>query len=88
MPHPLVILLVGANLLTFGLFAWDKRAARLRRRRVPESRLLLSSLLAGGLPTWLYMSLLRHKTRKRSFVIKQALVTLLDVGLLYFWSAR
>jgi uncharacterized membrane protein YsdA (DUF1294 family) len=55
------------NLVAFGLFGWDKRAAGNQRRRVPEARLLWCCLLGGFVGGWMAMSLFRHKTRKRSF---------------------
>lgn len=61
---------IGASLVTAGLYAWDKRAAKRDRPRVPEKTLLAWSLV-GGWPGGLVASRwLRHKTQKRSFRIR------------------
>lgn len=59
----------GASIITYGAYARDKTAARNAGRRTPESTLHLMSL-AGGWPGALIAQvLLRHKTRKPSFLI-------------------
>lgn len=69
--------------------AWtrDKSAARRRTRRTPE-RTLLALALVGGFPgAWLASRVVRHKTRKQSFlwafrgrVLGHALVVVAAVG--------
>jgi uncharacterized membrane protein YsdA (DUF1294 family) len=56
--------LVGINLSTFLLFAYDKRAAMQGRLRVPERVLLTVALLGGAIAALLAMVILRHKTIK------------------------
>jgi len=66
--HLLALLLyVAASVSAFMVFAWDKHAAIRGRRRVPEARLHLLSLLGGWPGAWLAQMLLRHKTQKRGF---------------------
>ena len=56
-----------ASVTTFGMYAWDKRQARLHRWRTPEATLHLLAL-AGGFPGALAARrLLRHKTQKLAF---------------------
>jgi uncharacterized membrane protein YsdA (DUF1294 family) len=63
------------NLITFGIYAWDKKIAvgngrttgLKRKRRIPEWQLHLCSLLGGWLGAFLAMRILRHKTQKPSF---------------------
>lgn len=74
--------------LTFVVYAIDKRAARLGRRRVPERRLHLLALLGGWPGAWLGMSLLRHKRRKGPFVRVTFAITLAHVALLVWLVAR
>lgn len=64
----LIAALIALNLYAFGLFAWDKRAARLGRRRISENMLLGVALAGGSLGARLAQQWLRHKSSKRSFV--------------------
>ena len=75
-----LVVLALANLFAFVLVWWDKRAARLDRRRVPEARLILP-VAFGGLPgVLLGMRTFRHKTVKRSFQLKLAAATVVWVA--------
>ena len=55
------------SVVAFVLYAWDKRAAKRRRRRVPERVLHLVALSGGWPGAPLGQRLLRHKTAKASF---------------------
>lgn len=67
------------NAATFAAFAFDKRAAERRTRRVPEAR-LLGLAFAGGSPAALVAQhLLRHKTRKEPFRTRLWLIAGLQV---------
>lgn len=69
------------TVVTFLAYARDKRAAQTGGRRTPERALFALDLAGGFLGGWLAMSLLRHKTRHRSFKVVQSVATLLWVGL-------
>jgi uncharacterized membrane protein YsdA (DUF1294 family) len=64
---PLAALAVAYNALVFGVYWWDKRAARNGSWRVRESTLLLMAFTAGGPGALAAQRLLRHKTRKPPF---------------------
>lgn len=68
--------------ITFCVYAWDKRRARVGGWRVPEQTLQLLALLAGWPGAHLARALLRHKTRKRGFTFLLWLITLLHVALI------
>ncbi len=88
---PLIIVLVAINAATFVLFAWDKRQSRVRGQRVRESTLLWASLLGGSTGAALAMKLVRHKTRKRSFLVRYFAIVafqVLALGALIFFSGR
>ena len=60
----LALYLLCINLAAFAAMGWDKRCAkRPGRRRVPEKRLFLLSLLGGALGGTMGMFLFHHKTR-------------------------
>ena len=73
MPDSLLPIAIAAaylglvNLLTYTLFAFDKRRARVRGRRVSESNLLLWSAVGGTPAAKLAQRRLRHKTVKQPF---------------------
>ena len=56
------------NLLSFFLFAFDKRRSKRGERRISEKNLLVTGLF-GGAGAFLAMSLYRHKIRKPKFFL-------------------
>ncbi|SHF37564.1 Uncharacterized membrane protein YsdA, DUF1294 family [Litoreibacter ascidiaceicola] len=73
MPDSLLPMAIAAaylalvNLVTYILFAFDKRRARVRGRRISESNLLLWSAVGGTPAAKLAQKRLRHKTVKQPF---------------------
>ena len=59
----------GVSIITYGVYALDKMAAQNAGRRMPESTLHLMSLVGGWPGPLIAQVLLRHKTRKPSFLI-------------------
>jgi len=55
------------NALTYWMYAQDKEAALLGKRRVPEQTLHILSFLGGWPTAWLAQEKLRHKTQKQPF---------------------
>ncbi|MEZ5100310.1 MAG: DUF1294 domain-containing protein [Thermoleophilia bacterium] len=76
-----LVVLALLNVGSFALFAHDKRRARTGGRRVPESTLVLSGLISGTIGAWAGVRLLRHKTRKPSFLLRLALASVVDAAL-------
>ena len=59
----------GVNLLLFILMGMDKRAARRKKWRIPERRLLTLGIIGGGLGGILGMIVFHHKTHRIYFTI-------------------
>ncbi len=74
--------LAAVNLVTAGLYAYDKLAARRGWRRIRERTLQLGCWLGGAIGAWLVFLGLRYKTRRRSFWVVQSLATVLWAGAL------
>lgn len=80
----LLIWMVVLSALAFALYGWDKAAAKLRRRRIPEAALLGCALLGGGAGAALGMALFHHKTRKGAFRYGVPLTLCAQAGILAF----
>ena len=81
-PIPLLLIAcVAANLAVLVLYAADKRRARLRRRRISERTLLLSTL-AGPFGALAGMLVFHHKTRKLRFIVAVPLVMALHAAVI------
>jgi uncharacterized membrane protein YsdA (DUF1294 family) len=59
----------GASIMTYGCYSRDKTAAQNADRRIPEATLQLMSLVGGWPGALIAQVLLRHKTRKPSFLV-------------------
>jgi uncharacterized membrane protein YsdA (DUF1294 family) len=81
----LLIGVIGANLLAFGLFAVDKRAALKGDQRIPENTLLLVSLLGGSPCAFAAQQLFHHKTRKQPFLTRFWMVVAFQAVLALGW---
>ena len=77
------IYLAAMNLLDFVLMGADKSKARRGARRIPESTLLLFSILGGSAGGILGMLLFRHKTRHAAFALGLPLILLAQLALTY-----
>lgn len=64
----LLPVLMGPSVIAFIVYARDKRAAMMGRRRIPERSLHLLGLLGGWPGALLARKLLNHKTTKTRFV--------------------
>jgi len=65
--HLILIWAAAINTAALLLMAWDKRVAQIRRRRVPEHRLLWIAALGGTPGIFAAIHGLSHKTRKQPF---------------------
>lgn len=81
--YPLLVahLLIG-NILTFGLYGYDKACARSGRRRVPERRLQAFAFIGGSIGALIGQKIFRHKTRKSNFQVVFLLIFFLQLLIL------
>ncbi len=61
--------LIAVNLISCAVCCYDKRQSRISGRRISEKNLLVLSILGGSPAMYLTMKTVRHKTRKRKFMI-------------------
>lgn len=68
------------NIISFALFAVDKRKAVRNKWRIPEATLILSSVFGifGG---FCGMYIIRHKTKKPKFFIGLPLILIAEIAL-------
>ena len=79
--HTLLLLYFTAvSLISSLVTIVDKRRAGTHKRRVPEATLLLLSALGGSAAMYLTMRLIRHKTRKRKFMVGIPLIFFLQLA--------
>ena len=72
------------NLTAFVLYGIDKHRAVRNRWRIPESVLILSAVLGGGIGAYLGMRIFHHKTRKPLFALGVPLIMLAEYALLAY----
>ena len=78
--------LASMNAVTLALYGYDKHLAVAGRTRVPEAALHVAALLGGSPGAMVAQGLFRHKTRKRSFRMVQAVIVLLQIVVIYgYW---
>ena len=75
----LCLYLVLINALACGLMLADKRRARKKLWRIPESTLMVTALLGGSLGALVGMYTARHKTRHAKFTVGIPLILALQL---------
>lgn len=73
----LFIYLIIINLISAGLFIFDKKSAERNGRRIPEVTLHLLELVGGVFATFVLMYLIRHKNRKFKYFVFTYLILIL-----------
>ncbi|TDE06799.1 DUF1294 domain-containing protein [Flavobacterium hiemivividum] len=72
------------NVIAFILIGYDKYLAKAKKRRVSEKTLLALVLIGGTIGSGLAMLFFRHKTAKRSYLMKFWGIILLQIVVFYF----
>ncbi|MCG9791942.1 DUF1294 domain-containing protein [Flavobacterium algicola] len=71
------------NFLGFTSTGYDKFLARRRKRRIPEKTLLSIAAFGGSIGSGIGMLIFRHKTSKRSYLLKFWGIIILHIVVLY-----
>lgn len=72
------------NIITFIVYADDKRRARRGSWRTSEATLVLLAVVGGSVGAVLAMLLLRHKTRHSRFVIGIPTILVVQILIAFF----
>lgn len=64
-----MFLFILLNLITFGLFGFDKFLAQTNRQRIREKTLLTFVIVGGSVGALFAQKLFRHKTRKFRYIV-------------------
>jgi len=80
-----IIILAAAialwNIITFALYAADKRRAAKKQWRISEATLIACAFLMGGIGAMLGMNLLRHKTHHVKFKLLVPIAVVLNIAI-------
>lgn len=80
----ILIIFLIFNLITFCVYAVDKRKAIKQSYRIPEKTLITLAFLWGALGALLAMLITRHKIRKPKFYILVPLFLTLQIAICIF----
>lgn len=83
---PLLSWLISISLFTLVTYGYDKLVAGSEHTRVPERVLLLLALLGGTLGAALGMAAFHHKTSKGGFLLRFALVILIQIAIIIAYT--
>lgn len=81
--------LLGVNGLALLVCLYDKFAAKKApSKRIREDHLLLISTLGGSIAMYICMVLIRHKTKKRKFMLGIPLIFLVQILLFLYFQEK
>ena len=80
----LLYYLLLINAIAFFVCAFDKRAARKHRWRIPEKTLFLLAILGGSVGLYLSMLLFHHKTKHKKFTVGLPVILFLQLIIICF----
>lgn len=73
------------NLIAFILIGYDKYLAKNNKHRVSEKTLLSFVFIGGTIGSGLAILIFRHKTSKRSYLLKFWLIVIIQITLIYIY---
>ena len=81
----LFYLFVILNIIAFIVIGYDKYLAKVQKRRISEKTLLSFGAFGGTVGAGIAMLFFRHKTAKRSYLLKFWVIVVIQVIILCFW---
>lgn len=82
------IYLVAVNLSAVVICCYDKTQARISGKRISEYNLFVLSIIGGAPAMYLTMQLIKHKTRKKRFMIGIPVIIVIQLALFVFFLLR
>jgi uncharacterized membrane protein YsdA (DUF1294 family) len=76
------------NIIAFVLMGYDKKLAQNNKRRISEKTLLTFVVIGGSIGSGLGMLFFRHKTAKRSYLLKFWLILILQILMCCFYFKK
>jgi len=83
-----VYYIIAVSLISAIVTMLDKRAAKKQRWRTKESTLLILSVLGGSVAMFVTMRLIRHKTKRKKFMIGIPIIIFSQIAVIgwLFWQ--
>jgi uncharacterized membrane protein YsdA (DUF1294 family) len=75
--------IISVSIFAFLLIAYDKYLAKNKKRRIPEKTLLSFVVFGGTIGAGIAMLLFRHKTAKRTYLLKFWAIVTIQIVLFY-----
>ncbi|WP_348824675.1 DUF1294 domain-containing protein [Flavobacterium aestuarii] len=76
------------NAMAFVQMAYDKHLAKAQKQRIPERNLLGFVLFGGTIGSGLGMLTFRHKTAKKSYLLKFWLIVIVQILIGWFYLIK
>lgn len=75
--------LIAVSAVSVLITIYDKLASKAGLFRIPEKTLLTVALLGGATAMYITMRIIRHKTRKRKFMLTLPVLSVLHIIAIY-----
>ncbi len=76
------------NGMAFALMGYDKHLAKSQKQRIPELTLLSFVFFGGTIGSGLGMFIFRHKTAKKSYLLKFWMIVTVQILITWFYLKR
>jgi uncharacterized membrane protein YsdA (DUF1294 family) len=73
------------NIMAFMQIAYDKHLAKAQKQRISERTLLSFVFFGGTIGSGLAMLIFRHKTAKKSYLLKFLMIVIVHVLIAFWW---